>query len=91
MGKINNYLKGSLTGKSLWKLKLYNHITELYVLLNTITNSDKTIIKKILKPLNENLMKKIWFKTNKERVQENKKEIDNLIEEIKKKEIEHYE
>lgn len=47
--------------------------------------------KKILKPLNENLMKKIWFKTNKERVQENKKEIDKLIEEIKKKEIEHYE
>ena len=47
--------------------------------------------KKILKPLNENLMKKIWFKTNKERIQENKKEIDKLIEEIKKKEIEHYE
>ena len=47
--------------------------------------------KKILKPLNENLMKKIWFKTNKERVQETKKEIDKLIEEIKKKEIEHYE
>lgn len=47
--------------------------------------------KKILKPLNESLMKKIWFKTNKERVQENKKEIDKLIEEIKKKEIEHYE
>lgn len=47
--------------------------------------------KKILKPLNENLMKKIWFKTNKERVQENKKEIDKLIEEIKKKEQEHYE
>lgn len=47
--------------------------------------------KKTLKPLNENLMKKIWFKTNKERVQENKKEIDKLIEEIKKKEIEHYE
>ena len=36
-------------------------------------------------------MKKIWFKTNKERVQENQKEIDKLIEEIKKKEIEHYE
>lgn len=47
--------------------------------------------KKILKPLNENLMKKIWFRTNKERVQENKKEIDKLIEEIKKKEREHYE
>lgn len=47
--------------------------------------------KKTLKPLNENLMKKIWFKTNKERVQENKKEIDKLIEEIKKKEQEHYE
>lgn len=36
-------------------------------------------------------MKKTWFKTNKERVQENKKEIDKLIEEIKKKEQEHYE
>lgn len=47
--------------------------------------------KKTLKPLNENLMKKIWFKTNKERIQENKKEIDKLIEEIKKKEQEHYE
>ena len=47
--------------------------------------------KKTLKPLNENLMKKIWSKTNKERVQENKKEIDKLIEEIKKKEQEHYE
>lgn len=37
-------------------------------------------------------MKKIWFnKTNKERVKENQKEIELLIEEIKKKEIEHYE
>lgn len=37
-------------------------------------------------------MKKIWFnKTNKERVRENQKEIELLIEEIKKKEIEHYE
>lgn len=37
-------------------------------------------------------MKKIWFnKTNKERVNQNKKEIEQLIEEIKKKEIEHYE
>lgn len=36
-------------------------------------------------------MKKILFKTNKERVRENQKEIDKLIEEIKKKEIEHYE
>ena len=45
-----------------------------------------------LKPLNENLMKKILFnKTNKDRVRENQKEIEQLIEEIKKKEIEHYE
>lgn len=29
--------------------------------------------------------------TNKERVKENKKEIEKLIEEIKKKEREHYE
>lgn len=37
-------------------------------------------------------MKKIWFnKTNKDRVRENQKEIEKLIEEIKKKEIEHYE
>ena len=36
-------------------------------------------------------MKKIWFKTNKEKVRENQKEIELLIEEIKKKEIEHYE
>lgn len=36
-------------------------------------------------------MKKIWFKTNKERVRENHKEIEQLIEEIEKKEIEHYE
>lgn len=36
-------------------------------------------------------MKKIWFKTNKDRVRENQKEIEQLIEEIKKKEIEHYE
>lgn len=36
-------------------------------------------------------MKKIWFKTNKDRVRENQKEIELLIEEIKKKEIEHYE
>lgn len=44
-----------------------------------------------MKPLNESLMKKIWFKTNKDRVRENQKEIELLIEEIKKKEIEHYE
>lgn len=44
-----------------------------------------------MKPLNENSMKKIWFKTNKDRVKENKQEIEQLIEEIKKKEIEHYE
>lgn len=36
-------------------------------------------------------MKKIWFKTNKERYKENQREIEQLIEEIKKKEIEHYE
>lgn len=36
-------------------------------------------------------MKKIWSKTNKDRVRENHKEIEQLIEEIKKKEIEHYE
>lgn len=37
-------------------------------------------------------MKKTLFnKTNKDRVRENQKEIELLIEEIKKKEIEHYE
>ena len=37
-------------------------------------------------------MKKILFnKTNKERYKENQREIEQLIEEIKKKEIEHYE
>lgn len=47
MGKTNDLLKRYLTGGSLWQLKIYNRLSELYVHINTALHSDKKIIEKM--------------------------------------------